>query len=68
MNILYRSLSLDDILIGVDGHIKLVDFVVSKVGVDAENWTKTFCGSSEFMAPEVSTTAYFELFNTNYSY
>lgn len=56
MNILYRSLSLDDILIGVDGHIKLVDFVVSKVGVDAENRTKTFCGSAEFMAPEVSTT------------
>jgi classical protein kinase C len=53
-DILYRNLSLDDILVGVDGHIKVIDFVVSKSGVSPENRTSTFCGSAEFMAPEVS--------------
>jgi serine/threonine protein kinase len=54
MNLLYRNLSLYDILLGLDGHIKLVDFIVSKVDIHPESKTKTFCGSSEFMAPEVS--------------
>lgn len=53
-NMLYRNLSLYDILLGLDGHIKLVDFVVSKVDISPESKTNTFCGSYEFMPPEVS--------------
>ena len=56
MNLLYRSLSLYHILLGLDGHIKLVDFGVSKIGFHPESKTKSFCGASEFMAPEVSGT------------
>lgn len=72
MNLLYRSLSLSDILLGLDGHIKLVDFVVSKVDIRPESRTNTFCGSSEFMAPEVSIITSYELYSlmrliTNYS-
>ncbi|KAF2666433.1 kinase-like protein [Microthyrium microscopicum] len=58
-NVLYRNLCLDDILLATDGHIKLVDFVVSKVNLDHEAGTKTFCGSAEFMAPEVLLDRYY---------
>jgi serine/threonine protein kinase len=72
MNLLYRSLSLYEILLGLDGHIKLVDFVVSKVDISPESKTKTFCGSAEFMPPGVSTITGHEHNglmrpNTNYS-
>ena len=72
VNLLYRSLSLYDILLGLDGHIKLVDFVVSKVDIRPECKTKTFCGASEFMPLEVSTITGHELYGlmrpiTNYS-
>jgi serine/threonine protein kinase len=60
MNLLYRNLSLYDILLGLDGHIKLVDFVVSKVDIPPDGSTKTFCGSSEFTPPEVSATTVHE--------
>jgi serine/threonine protein kinase len=53
-NLLYRNLSLCDILLALDGHIKLIDFVVSKVDIPPGNRTSSFCGSLEFMAPEVS--------------
>lgn len=56
--LLYRNLCLNDILLGLDGHIKLVDFIVSKIGLQPESKTKSFCGSSEFMAPEVSVTGH----------
>jgi serine/threonine protein kinase len=52
-NLLYRGLSLDDILLGLDGHVKLVDFVVSKVNMSPESKTRSFCGAATFMAPEV---------------
>ena len=58
--LLYRGLSLDHILLGLDGHIKLVDFGVSKVDFCPESGTKTFCGEMEFMAPEVSAIASYE--------
>jgi serine/threonine protein kinase len=54
MHVLYRNLSLQNILLEAEGHIKLVDFVVSKLGVSPQSKTKSFCGSAEFMAPEVS--------------
>jgi serine/threonine protein kinase len=53
-NLLYRNLNLYDILLGLDGHIKLVDFIVSKVDIPPGSRTTSFCGSLDFMAPEVS--------------
>lgn len=53
-NMIYRALSLDHTLLGSDGHVKFVDFVVSKVSLENGSRTKTFCGQMEFMAPEVS--------------
>jgi serine/threonine protein kinase len=54
MHLLHRNLTLNDILLGLDGHIKIADFVVSKLDLQPGSKTATFCGSVEFMAPEVS--------------
>lgn len=50
--IIYRDLKPENILISKDGHLKLVDFGLSK-DISETNSTKTFCGTSDFLAPEV---------------
>lgn len=37
----------------LDGHIRLTDFGLSKVGMEPYQMTDSFCGSPEYMAPEV---------------
>ncbi|KAG7231342.1 hypothetical protein INR49_012182 [Caranx melampygus] len=41
------------ILLDEDGHIKLTDFGLSKESIDHENKAYSFCGTVEYMAPEV---------------
>ena len=38
-----------------EGHIRLIDFGLSKVGVseNPEHFTRTLCGTNSYMAPEV---------------
>jgi serine/threonine protein kinase len=52
--IIYRDLTLDNILLTVDGHIKLINFGIAKqCNLRFGNTTRTFCGNPENMAPEV---------------
>jgi serine/threonine protein kinase len=53
MNIIYRDVKLENVLICEDGYLKLTDFGLSKEGVTNENKTSTFCGTPEYLAPEV---------------
>jgi len=41
------------VLIDKDGYAKLTDFGLSKEGVSDNKAAKTFCGTPEYLAPEI---------------
>ncbi|CAB1316036.1 unnamed protein product [Coregonus sp. 'balchen'] len=53
LGIIYRDLKPENILLDEEGHIKLTDFGLSKESIDHDNKAYSFCGTVEYMAPEV---------------
>jgi len=52
--VLYRDLKPENILLTSDGHICMTDFGISKEGLETDDdRTATFCGTPEYLAPEV---------------
>jgi serine/threonine protein kinase len=51
--IVYRDLKPENILLGEDGHVCLTDFGLCKDGLEFGKYTYTFCGTAEYLAPEV---------------
>ena len=51
--IIYRDLKPENILLADDGHLKLTDFGLSKQGIFKDEKTYSFCGTPEYLAPEI---------------
>lgn len=52
-SVIYRDLKPENILIDYQGHIALCDFGLCKLDMKDEDRTNTFCGTPEYLAPEL---------------
>jgi serine/threonine protein kinase len=49
----YRDLKPENILLDATGHVALCDFGLSKADLHPDELTTTFCGTTEYLAPEI---------------
>ncbi|KAI9332680.1 hypothetical protein BDR26DRAFT_869145 [Obelidium mucronatum] len=52
-NIIFRDLKLENILMCPDGHIKVADYGICKENIPYGQFTHTFIGTPNYMAPEI---------------
>ena len=53
LNLIYRDLKTENILIDKTGNIKIVDFGFTRT--EPEEKCKSFCGTVQYLAPEILT-------------
>jgi serine/threonine protein kinase len=52
-DIVYRDLKPENILLDIDGHVRITDFGLSKEEIGPKDQSYSFCGSPEYMSPEM---------------
>ncbi|QLQ78125.1 hypothetical protein HG537_0A03720 [Torulaspora globosa] len=53
LDVIYRDLKPENILLDYQGHIALCDFGLCKLNMKDKDKTDTFCGTPEYLAPEL---------------
>jgi len=54
-NIIYRDLKPENILLDIDGNLHLADFGLCKITPDHNQLNYSFCGSPDYLSPEMVT-------------
>lgn len=55
MRVAYRDLKPENIMLDADGHVKILDFGLSKQLISDQNDLQSICGTPEYIAPETLT-------------
>jgi len=51
--IIYRDLKPENILLDSNGHLRLIDFGLSKMNLGRFELTKSYCGTADYLSPEI---------------
>ena len=52
-NVFYRDLKPENILLDQEGHVRVADFGISRINFTEHDRSASFCGSPEYMSPEM---------------